>query len=95
MDEQRFKEAQAQIEKLNHHVYIVLEMFDLDDCINPLDAINKGIADDDISLDDGWVSAALGCKSMDDMPLIAAEFLLADIKAGYYDLHNPEPLATP
>ena len=48
-----------------------------------------------ISEDDPWVAAALGCVNDDDIPDVALEFFLADVKAGYYDLHDIEPVASP
>lgn len=54
-----------------------------------------------VSIDDPWVAAALGCVNDADIPDIALEFFLADVKSGLYDLeqshdnHDIEPIASP
>jgi hypothetical protein len=46
-----------------------------------------------VSLDDPWVAAALGCVDDADIPDVALEFFLADVKAGLYDMPIPDPSA--
>lgn len=50
------------------------------------DALENSIACDMVSPDDPWVAAALGCVRDEDIPDIALEFFLADVKAGLYDM---------
>lgn len=68
---------------------------DIRTSIHPRLAIDINLTFKYISPDDPWVAAALGCVNDADVPDVALEFFLADVKAGYYDMHNPEPLATP
>ena len=57
--------------------------------------IENHIGVGDLSLDDPWVAAALGCVNDADIPDVALEFFIADVKAGYYDMHDIEPVASP
>lgn len=59
------------------------------------DFLAENIDDRTISIDDPWVAAALGCVDDADIPDVALEFFLADVKSGYYDLPNFEPPASP
>ena len=67
-------------------------------CLGVVDCRNKlldKIEDGYVSEDDPWVAAALGCSRDADIPDVALEFFIADVKAGYYDNPNPEPVASP
>ena len=57
--------------------------------------LDRAIKSKFVSADDPWVAAALGCVNDADIPDVALEFFLADVKAGYYDLHAPDPIASP
>ena len=48
-----------------------------------------------VSENDGWVSACLGCDDDADIPAIAYEFFIADVKSGAYDVMPiPDPSAS-
>jgi hypothetical protein len=63
--------------------------------LRPRESLRGSIYARYVSLLDPWVAAALGCANDADIPDVALEFFLADVKAGYYDLHAPDPIASP
>ena len=70
-------------------------MNDIRTSLHPRMSLDINITFGYIHPDDPWVSACLGCTDLEDIREIAAEFFMADIRSGYYDLHAPDPIASP
>jgi hypothetical protein len=54
--------------------------------------IENHIGAGDLSLDDPWVAAALGCANDADIPDVALEFFIADVKSGFFDMDKSDDM---
>jgi len=57
---------------------------------DPRQTLERSIRDGRVDGDAPWVIAALNCVNDKDMQQIAADFLIADIKAGIFDVQAKE-----
>lgn len=60
----------------------------------PRQSLERHIRGGKVDANMPWVVAALNCANDADMQQVAADFLIADIKAGYYD-GDSDPLPIP
>jgi hypothetical protein len=86
----RQQAAQDAMRSLYAAVTVVDDLFNI---MHPRKVILRAIDAGEIEADAPWVVAALNCKDDDDIPLIAAEMFMADIKGNYYDMPTPDPTA--